>query len=109
MLPWFDRATGDPVTVITGDARHQPDFVEVLASGAVAVDTLGDILARDTRRPEHKSLTPDAQSADRDTVGLLQRRPITSRPATTLLTGKEGNKLIERPSGESSDCYPDRR
>ena len=105
MLPWFDRATGDPVTVITGDARHQPDFAEVLASGAVAVDTLGDILARDTRRPEHKSLTPDAQ----DTVGLLQRRPITSRPATTLLTGKEGNKLIERLSGESSDCYPDRR
>jgi hypothetical protein len=58
LLPWFDRATGDPVTVITGDARHQPDFAEVLASGAVAVDTLGDILARYTRRPEHKSLTP---------------------------------------------------
>ena len=35
--------------------------------------------------------------------GLLQRRPITSSPAETDLTGKEGNKLIERASGEITD------
>ena len=39
----------------------------------------------------------------RAAVGLLQRRPISSSPAETELTGKEGNKLVERASGEVTD------
>jgi hypothetical protein len=103
-LQWYDRRTGKPLDVITTQARAQPErFAHALTTGAVVIDTLANILGRYTRRPEHKSLAPDGAAAASTTTGLLQRRPITASPATTLLTGKEGNKLIERLTGEITD------
>jgi hypothetical protein len=66
------------------------------------IDTLANVLGRYTHRPEHKSQDPDGQPADSHSNGLLRRRPIGSGPATTLLTGKEGNKLAERLTGEAT-------
>ncbi len=103
-LQWYDRATGSPLNIITAQARDEPEsFAHALTSGAVIVDTLANVLGRYTRRPERKSLAPDGGAAGSTTSGLLLRRPITSTPATTLLTGKEGNKLIERLTGEVTD------
>jgi len=39
-----------------------------------------------------------------NTAGLLDRRPIQSSPALTELTGKEGNQLAERLSGQVHDA-----
>ena len=103
-LQWYDRGTGRPLKVITAQARDQPErFAHALNTGAVVINTLANVLGRYTRRPEHKSLTPDGGAAASTTAGRLQRRPITASPATTLLTGKEGNKLIERLTGEVTD------
>ena len=100
-LQWYDRATSKPITVLTAKAREQPErFGHALTSGAVVIDTLANVLGRYTRRPEHKSLAPDGAAAGATTSGLLLRRPVPSGPATTLLTGKEGNKLTERLTGE---------
>jgi len=103
-LEWYDQATGKPLEVITAEARDQPErFAHALTSGAVVIDTLTNVLGRYTRRPEHKSRAPDGGVAASTTTGLLQRRPIHASPATTLLTGKEGTKLIERLTGEVTD------
>ena len=103
-LKWYDRTTGQPLDVITAQARDEPErFAHAVTSGAVVIDTLANVLGRYTRRPEHKSRAPDGGAAASTTTGLLQRRPITARPATTLLTGKEGNKLSERLTGEVTD------
>ena len=103
-VPWYDRTTGRPLNIITARARNEPErFAHALTSGAVITDTLSNVLGRYTRRPEHKSLAPDSGAAGATTSGLLQRRPVRAQPATTLLTGKEGNKLIERLTGEVTD------
>jgi hypothetical protein len=68
--------------------------------GAVVIDTLADILGRYTRRPEDKSHDPHGQPGTGQTHGELQRRPVVAHPASTLLTGKESNKLAERLTGE---------
>ena len=108
-LPWFDRATGDPLIVITGAARRQSvRFAQQLTDGAVVVDTLGEILGRYTRRPEHKSLAPNREPAGHETAGLLARRPLTSTPAKTRLIGKEGTKLLERLTGPQLDRVNER-
>jgi hypothetical protein len=100
-LPWYDRATGKPLNVTTAQARDDPErFAHALTSGVVVIDTLVNILGRYTRRPEHKSLAPDGRAASATTSGLLLRRPVRAGPATTLLTGKEGNKIIERLTGQ---------
>jgi hypothetical protein len=66
----------------------------------VPVQTVGEVIRRYRLRPEHKSLAANGEPAGRDTVGLLQRRPVESNPDLQDLTGKEGNKLLERSSGE---------
>jgi hypothetical protein len=103
-LQWYDRTTGQPLDVITAQARDQPErFAHALTSGAVVIDTLANVLGRYTRRPEHKSRAPDGQPAGSDTRGQLLRRHVSAGPTATLLTGKEGNKLIERLTGEVTD------
>jgi hypothetical protein len=103
-LPWFDRATGRSITITTAALRGQPDrFADQVSSGTIVVDTLDEVLARYTRRPEHKSLSPTSQPAGPTTAGLLQRRPVKSAPYRTRLTGKEGNKTIERLTGQEPD------
>jgi hypothetical protein len=53
-------------------------------------------------------LTTHHPPTGRDSRGLLLRRPISSSPEETELTGKEGNKLEERMTGEVVDL-PDYR
>lgn len=74
-----------------------------LARGDVPIQLLTDVLAQYRRRAEHKSLDPSGRPARRDSRGLLLRRPITSSPEETELTGKEGNKLDERVTGEVTE------
>jgi hypothetical protein len=96
-LDWYDRGDGQPVTVIPPLARDDTEsFADALEAGAVIVDTITDVLGRYLRRPEHKSLSPDGEPATGQTRGQLLRRPIAAHPANTLLTGKEGNEIIER-------------
>ena len=103
-LDWYDRSTGKPITMTTAQARHDPErFAHALTTGAAVTDTLAGVLGRYTRRPEHKSLAPDGQPATARTKGLLLRRPIKAHPSHTLLTGKEGNKIIERLTGQVPD------
>ena len=62
-----------------------------------------DALMDARRRAEHKSLGHDGQPASEETIGQLRRRPIRSTPEATELTGKEGNKLDERTTGQITD------
>jgi hypothetical protein len=103
-LAWYDRSTGKLLTVTTAQQRDDPErFADALTSGAIVIDTLGAVLSRYGRRPEHKSLAPDGQPATGRTHGLLRRRPVASSPVHTLLTGKEGNRITERLTGQTSD------
>jgi hypothetical protein len=100
-LDWRDRRSGKPVRILTLAGRPDPDvFAEAAAGGAVVVETIGRVLGRYIHRPEHKSLAPDRCPAGPATVGLLQRRPVYGHRDKTSLIGKEGNRLLERVSGE---------
>jgi hypothetical protein len=102
--PWYDRKTGHPLDVTTVDPGTDPEaFIHATMSGAVRIQTLGDVLARYRLHPEHKSLAPDGRWAAEETRGLLLRRPVESAPVLTDLTGKEANKIIERLTGEITD------
>jgi hypothetical protein len=110
-LEWYDRGDGHPVTVTSSPARADPEsFANSVEDGAVVIDTIADVLGRYLRRPEHKSLAPDGQSASGQTRGQMLRRRIRAHPANTLLTGKEGNEILERltlaapdPTGARND------
>jgi hypothetical protein len=99
-LGWLDRRDGKPIRVATMEELEDPEQRELaLARKDVIIQSLGSVLRRYPFRPEHKSLAPDRQPAAGDTAGLLRRRPVLSAPVLTDLTGKEGNKLIERLTG----------
>ena len=101
---WYDRRSHRQLRITTEHPIRSPErFAAALASGALRVRTLGEILATYDQRPEHKSLSPDGSPTGARTVGLLRRRPVRSSPARTLLSGKEGNKLIERLTAVASD------
>jgi hypothetical protein len=102
-LAWYDRVTGQRVSVITARDRRDPESFARVQEDTVVVDALADVIGRYTRRPEHSSLAPNSQPASGKTHGLLLRLPVNAHPVTTLLTGKEGNKIIERLTGEVSD------
>ena len=103
-LPWFDRSSGKRVEVHTLTPGEDPEgFADALERGAVRIETLGDVLMGYGLRPEHKSLAPDGSPSGEHTVGLLRRRPVRGAPVLTDLIGKEGNRLIERLSGEVTD------
>jgi hypothetical protein len=103
-LPWYDRATGERLTV-AAESGLRGEAAELIATGTVPVQTIGEVIHRYRLRPEHKSVAPNGQPAQRDTVGPLLRRPVESTPALQALTGKEGNKLLERLSGEITDPH----
>jgi hypothetical protein len=75
----------------------------VLSRGDVPIQLLADVLTSYATRVEHKSLAPSGTRAGEETAGLLRRRPVTSGPEHTDLTGKEGNQLAERATGEVTD------
>jgi hypothetical protein len=102
--PWYDRRTGGEVNVTTLSPAGDPErFSSAMASGAVRLQTLTDVLARYRLHPEHKSLGPDGRWAHEETRGLMERRLVSSAPVLTDLSGKEGNKIIERLTGEVED------
>jgi hypothetical protein len=101
ILPWYDRSTGEAVTLTTIDPGAHPDrFAAELEAGVVRVLTLGDVISRYSRKVEHKSRASDGDEITGETAGLLQRRPVESAAVLSDLTGKEGNKIVERLSGE---------
>ncbi len=103
-LPWYDRRTGDPMTVTTLRPTTDPERFDIaIAAGATRIHTLGDILNRFPHHPEHKSLAADGAAVDRHAQGLLQRRPVESAPVLTDLIGKESNLLEERLTGAITD------
>ena len=69
------------------------------------VKTYGDVLERRRARrtpnpPRTKSLGPDGTPCDRETTGLLQRRPV--RATTITHIGKEANRLEDRKQDSST-------
>ncbi len=83
-LDWHDRRRGKPVRILTPAGRLDPEhFADAASGGAVVVETMGRVLGRYIRRPEHKSLAPDGSPAGPDTVGLLRRRPVHGHPDST--------------------------
>jgi len=107
-LEWYDRRSGRPVRVFAVGTTDSETRANAFARGDVPIQLLGDVLAQYRRRAEHKSLDPSGRPAGRESQGLLLRRPIASSPEETELTGKEGNKLDERMTGEVVDL-PDYR
>jgi hypothetical protein len=104
MLPWYDRVSGKPITVTPASPAADPiDFARDVERGSVSIRTLGDVLDAYDHRPEHKSLAPDGTPAGATTVGLLGRRAVRSTPGLTRLSGKEGNRLLERATGVATD------
>jgi hypothetical protein len=102
-LAWYDRRTSNPIQVTTLDPTSPEHRAHQLQTGAIPIQTLRDVLTRYRLRPEHKSIAPDNTPASRDSTGLLQRRPVRSARELLELTGKEGNKLLERATGEYLD------
>jgi len=101
--PWYDRRTGQPVTVTTVSPEDPDRLAADLADGAVRIRTLGDVLDSYARRPEHKSRAADGGPTGPTSRGLLRRRPLHSSPPLTALIGKEGHRLAERLSGAADD------
>lgn len=100
-LSWFDRHDGAPIQVHTLDPGGDPEgFSRALVTGAIRVQTLGEVVATYASHPENKSLAPDGSAATGETKGLLRRRAVHSAPILTDLIGKEGNRILERMSGE---------
>jgi hypothetical protein len=102
-LEWYDRRSGRLLRVIAVGLADSETRAHALARGDVPIQLLGDVLAQYRRRAEHKSLDPSGRPAGRESRGLLLRRPIASSPEETELTGKEGNKLEERMTGEVTE------
>jgi hypothetical protein len=104
-LDWYDRRTGNPTQITTLRPTDDPDlYADALHQGATPIATLADIITAYQHRPEHKSLAPDHTPAGRNSTGLLNRRPVTSSPTKTELTGKEGNNLEQRATSELTDA-----
>ncbi len=87
-LRWVDQYSGDDVAVGVGDdvPAHKTQLI-----------TLGDLIKEYCVRPETKALGPDGQPCRRETIGLLQRRPV--RVTDVVYLGKESNRLDDVEHG----------
>jgi hypothetical protein len=108
-MPWTDRHTGEPVRIHV----ERPGAERLMGGRAgVAVQSFRHVLESYRYHPEAKSCAPDASPAGKQTVGLLQRRPVTPRGPPALI-GKEANKLeavgvgLVETEAEVLNCYPD--
>jgi hypothetical protein len=90
-LKWVDRYSGKPYRISISDE-------EALYGGnVVRIKTYHDVLTEYRIHPEAKSLGPDGKVCGRQTVGLLQRRPVMR--GTLTYVGKESNRLEEVEAG----------
>jgi hypothetical protein len=89
-LKWADRYSSKPYVITTSAAA-------LYGGNTVRVKTYRDVVAEYGTHPEAKSLGPDGKVCGRQTVGLLQRRPVTRGSLTWL--GKESNRLEEVEAG----------
>jgi hypothetical protein len=85
---WVDHYSGDAFPIATG-WPPSPD--------AVHVQSYGDVVGRYATQPEPKSLGPDGRPCGRQTVGLLQRRPVEAN--TISIIGKEANRIEDAQAG----------
>jgi len=107
-LVWYDRRSGEPIEVTWAQPGEDPEaFAQAARLGAVAIRTLGQVLAGYLDQAEHKSAGPNGEPASDKTTGVLSRRRVQSGPVLTNLIGKEGSSLAERAAGElaESDAY----
>jgi hypothetical protein len=77
MLGWYDRATGQPIKLAAA-ASLRGRAADLLASGTIPVQTIGEVIHRYRLRREHEGLARNGDPARRDTVGALGRRPACS-------------------------------
>lgn len=105
VLPWYDRHTGQPLQVYSGDdiADHTEQLFDAFQPGHVPLRTIGNVMETHDQRPEHKSLSPEGGPAGETTTGRLRRRAVRAAPVLTAHIGKEGHRLLERATGEITD------
>jgi hypothetical protein len=108
-MGWTDRHTGAAVRIYVERLG-----AEQLAGGRVrvAVQSFRHVLQSYRNHPEAKSCASDGWPADRQTVGLLQRRAVAALGPPALI-GKEANKLeavsvgLVETEAEVLNRYPD--
>jgi predicted nucleic acid-binding Zn ribbon protein len=87
-MSWTDHYSGDTFHIHT-DGPPSPDSIKV--------KTNRDVLDRYRSHPEPKSLDQDGKPCARQTVGLLQRRPVHTTEIVYI--GKESNRLEDATAG----------
>src|SRR5262249_60590664 len=88
-MAWTDRHTGAPVRIYV----ERPGAERLMGGRPrVAVQSYRHILESYRYHPEAKSSAPDGRPAGKQTVGLLQRRPVVALGPPALI-GKEGNEI----------------
>jgi hypothetical protein len=88
-MGWTDRHNGAAVRIYV----ERPGAERLMGGRArVAVQSFRHVLEAYRYHPEAKSCARDGQPAGKQTVGLLQRRPVTPLGPPALI-GKEANKL----------------
>jgi hypothetical protein len=85
---WLELYSGRSYFISTGS---------VSAPDTVRVKTYRDVVAEYRFHPEAKSCGPDGTPCSRQTVGLLQRRPVVATRVAYI--GKESNRLEEVEAG----------
>jgi hypothetical protein len=108
-MGWTDRHGGAAVRIHV----ERPGAERLMGGRArVAVQSFRHVLEAYRYHPEAKSCAPDGQPAGKQTVGLLQRRPVTPLGPPALI-GKEANKLeavrvgLVETEAEVLNRYPD--
>jgi hypothetical protein len=89
-VDWVDVATGSTCRITTRGLTGRK---------AIRVRNLRDVVTLYRRKPEAKGLGPDGERCSRESVGLLQRRPV--RELIIRCIGKETNQLEVRKAGLS--------
>lgn len=81
-MDWTDRYSGDAFSVTTREKTY---------GGEVGVQSYEHVYEKYLHHPESKSLAPDGETCQPDTVGLLRRRPV--KVIWVDVVGKESNEL----------------
>jgi hypothetical protein len=89
---WRDLTTGEPLSPrYPADGPLRESDLTTTIPGAVICDTVGRVLARNSRRPENKALDQHGNPCTRHTTGLLH--PAPTEAIRIQLIGKETRNL----------------